>query len=43
MTAGTLAKAMCAGGKLAEMKALRDTLDAMIKIAENAMIASKTA
>ncbi len=39
----TLAKAMCAAGKLAEMKALRDTLDAMIKIAENAMIASKTA
>lgn len=38
-----LAKAMCAAGKLAEMKALRDTLDAMIKIAENAMIASKTA
>jgi hypothetical protein len=33
----TLAKAMFANGKVAEMKVLRDTLDAMLKIAESAM------
>jgi hypothetical protein len=38
-----LASLMCASGKLAEMKYLRDRLDAMIKIAENAMVTSKTA
>ncbi len=39
----TLAAAMAGAGKLVEMKVLRDTLDAMIKIAENAMITSKSA
>jgi hypothetical protein len=34
----TLAAAMAGAGKLAEMKVLRDTLDAMIKIAEHAML-----
>ncbi len=38
-----LAAAMCGAGKLTEMKFLRDRLDAMIKIAENAMITSMTA
>jgi hypothetical protein len=38
----TLAKALLAHGKLAEMVALRDTLDVMVKIAQNAMITSKT-
>jgi hypothetical protein len=38
-----LAATMCAAGKLAEMKYLRDNLDRMIKIAENAMVASKSA
>lgn len=35
----TLAAAMAGAGKLAEMKILRDTLDAMIKIAEHALLA----
>lgn len=35
----TLAAAMAGAGKLAEMKTLRDTLDAMIKIAEHALLA----
>jgi hypothetical protein len=38
-----LAAAMCGAGKIVEMRFLRDRLDAMIKIAENAMIMSKTA
>ena len=38
-----LASLMCAAGKLTEMKYLRDRLDAMIKIAENALVTSKTA
>jgi hypothetical protein len=38
-----LAKGMFAAGKLVEMKALRDNLDAMIKIAEHALLKSKTA
>ena len=33
-----LAQAMIGAGKLAEAKVLRDTLDAMIKIAEHAML-----
>jgi hypothetical protein len=36
----TLAKAMLAGGKLAEMVVLRNTLDVMIKIAQNSMVGS---
>jgi hypothetical protein len=39
----TLASAMCGAGKMAEMKFLRDRLDAMIKITENTMITSKPA
>lgn len=38
-----LADVMFTSGKITEMKFLRDRLDAMIKIAENAMITSKTA
>jgi hypothetical protein len=34
----TLAAAMAGAGKIAEMKILRDTLDAMIKIAEHALL-----
>ena len=34
----TLAKALFASGKVAEMKVLRDTLDAMLKIAEAALL-----
>jgi hypothetical protein len=36
-----LAQAMFGAGKIAEMKALRDTLDVLVKQAENAMIQSK--
>jgi hypothetical protein len=36
----TLAKAMLAGGKLAEMVVLKNTLDVMIKIAQNQMVGS---
>lgn len=38
-----LASAMCNAGKYDEMKYLRNRLDAMIKIAENAMVASDVA
>ena len=38
-----VADVMFTSGKLVEMKYLRDRLDAMIKIAENALIATKTA
>ena len=38
-----LAAAMFAAGKLIEMKFLRDNLDRMVKIAENALITSKSA
>ena len=39
----TLAAAMAGAGKLVEMRVLRDTLGALIQIAENAMITSKSA